>query len=213
MEYNTKTNTQLASSAYNVIIGLTIIWGFFVNWYMIKYVDMTWLLYQESFVIIIGYLAVVSAGVALFRKSDNPLVSFIGYNIVVFAFGSVLSIILLQYDTAIVKQALIVTGGFTIVMMILGTIYPSFFESIIGMVTLVAFAVIILELIAAFFFKTYFGWTDFIIAAVFCTYIAYDWGKALKLPKTVDNAIDSAARLYMDIINLFIRILRILNKK
>ncbi|KGK42996.1 hypothetical protein LH51_02440, partial [Nitrincola sp. A-D6] len=34
-----------------------------------------------------------------------------------------------------------------------------------------------------------------------------------QIPKTLDNAVDSAAALYMDIINLFLRILRILGRK
>ncbi len=47
----------------------------------------------------------------------------------------------------------------------------------------------------------------------FCGYIGYDWGRANQIPKTMDNAVDSAAALYMDIINLFLRILRIMGRK
>ena len=38
----------------------------------------------------------------------------------------------------------------------------------------------------------------------------FDWARANAIPKTADNAVDSAASLYMDIINLFLRILMIL---
>ncbi len=47
----------------------------------------------------------------------------------------------------------------------------------------------------------------------FCGYIGVDWGRANQIERTVDNAIDSAAALYLDIINLFLRILRIMSKK
>lgn len=57
------------------------------------------------------------------------------------------------------------------------------------------------------------GVTDWIVAAIFCGYVGYDWGRANNIPKTLDNAVDSAAALYMDIINLFLRILRILGRK
>ena len=54
------------------------------------------------------------------------------------------------------------------------------------------------------------GLIDYIVVLIFCGYIGYDWAKANALPKTYDNAIDSAANLYVDIVNLFLRILRIL---
>jgi FtsH-binding integral membrane protein len=57
------------------------------------------------------------------------------------------------------------------------------------------------------------GWIDWAVAAIFCGYIGYDWGRAMRIPKTVDNAVDSAAAVYMDIVNLFARILRILGRR
>jgi FtsH-binding integral membrane protein len=40
--------------------------------------------------------------------------------------------------------------------------------------------------------------------------IGVDWGRANNIERTVDNAIDSAACLYLDIVNLFIRVLEIM---
>ena len=57
------------------------------------------------------------------------------------------------------------------------------------------------------------GATDWVVAAIFCGYIGYDWGRANAIPKTLDNAIDSAASLYIDIIILFMRILRIMARR
>ena len=48
---------------------------------------------------------------------------------------------------------------------------------------------------------------------IFCGYIGVDWGRANRIPKTVDNAVDSAAALYMDIINLFLRLLRLTGRR
>ena len=47
-------------------------------------------------------------------------------------------------------------------------------------------------------------------AVIFSLYIGYDYWKAQQYPKTVDNAVDSALDIYLDIINLFMRILSIL---
>ncbi len=44
-------------------------------------------------------------------------------------------------------------------------------------------------------------------------YIGYDIYRSQQYPKTLDNAVDSALDIYMDIANLFIRILSILGKR
>ena len=55
--------------------------------------------------------------------------------------------------------------------------------------------------------------TDWIVAGLFSLYIGYDIYRSQQYPKTVDNAIDSALDIYMDLANLFIRLLSILAKR
>ena len=98
-------------------------------------------------------------------------------------------------------------------MMCLGTIFPEFFRKISGALTIALLLVIVVELVEIFVFGIHHGVLDWIVVLIFCGYIGYDWGRANQIPKTLDNAIDSAAALYMDIINLFLRILRILGRK
>ena len=50
-------------------------------------------------------------------------------------------------------------------------------------------------------------WWDWVVALIFCGYIGYDWVEAQNKYKTLDNAVDSAMDLYLDIINLFVRLL------
>ena len=73
--------------------------------------------------------------------------------------------------------------------------------------------VIVVELVEVFILGIHHGVIDWIVVLIFCGYVGVDWGRANQIPKTLDNAIDSAAALYMDIINLFLRILRILGRK
>jgi len=54
---------------------------------------------------------------------------------------------------------------------------------------------------------------DYIFVVIFSLYIGYDWQKAQAYPPTLDNAVDSAADIYVDIVNLFIRILSILGRE
>ena len=112
-----------------------------------------------------------------------------------------------------ISEAIRITGLVTIAMMCLGTLFPAFFQKISGVLTIALLLVIVVELIEIFIFNTHHGILDWIVVLIFCGYIGYDWGRANQIPKTVDNAVDSAAALYMDIINLFLRILRILGRK
>lgn len=207
------TEQEISPSQYNLVIGLTVLWGFLVNYGMVKYIDPVLVRSIDFRLFIIGYFLLCFLGIYIFKKSTNPLISFIGYNLVVIPFGFVLNIIISQYSPTLVLDAIQVTGVVTLAMLILGTIYPAFFKSIIRPITIILILTIIVELVMVLFFHRSIEIIDWIVAIVFCGYIGYDWGRANRIPKTVDNAVDSAASIYMDIINLFVRILRIMGRR
>ena len=210
----TETDGELISPMqYNLAIGATLLWGFALNWWIVANVPTTVIAGINPWVLIIGYVASCWGGIYLFQTSDKPLVSFIGYNLVVIPFGFVLNLVISQYDPALVVEAVRVTALVTVGMMCLGTMFPAFFQKIAGALTGALIIVVIVEMVEVFIFKVHHGIIDWIVAAIFCGYIGYDWGRANQIPKTLDNAIDSAAALYMDIINLFLRILRILSRR
>ena len=210
----TQTNDKIISgSMYNLVIGLTLIWGFVINWIMVLTIPVYTISNINPILFFIAYFASCFFGIYLFSKSDSPFVSFIGYNFVVVPFGLIINLIVSRYNPDIVLEAIRVTGMVTFIMMLLGSMYPAFFKKIIGGLSIALICVIIVELIEVFIFNTHHVILDWAIAAIFCGYIGYDWARANSIPKTYDNAIDSAAALYMDIINLFLRILRILGRK
>ncbi|GCF90193.1 MULTISPECIES: Bax inhibitor-1 family protein [Shewanella] len=203
----------VGAGIYNLVIGLTLIWGFAVNYWMVTNIDPEAIASVNPWIFFIGYFASCFFGIYLFQKSTNPVVSFIGYNFVVVPFGLIINMVVSQYDPELVTEAIRITGLVTIAMMCLGTLFPAFFQKISGALTIALLLVIVVELIEVFIFNTHHGILDWIVVLIFCGYIGYDWGRANQIPKTIDNAIDSAAALYMDIINLFLRILRILGRK
>ncbi|MEO2007878.1 MAG: Bax inhibitor-1 family protein [Pirellulaceae bacterium] len=208
-----ETNDQIISPGiYNMVIGLVLCWGFVVNYLMVKNIAPQAALAYGFWPFIIGYFASCFFGIYLFNKSDNPFISFIGYNFVVVPFGLIVNLVVSRYDPQLVQEAMVITGGVTGLMMILGSMFPQFFQRIAGALTIALISVIIIELIAIFFFGGSPAIIDWIVVLIFCGYIGYDWGRANQIPKTYDNAVDSAAALYMDIINLFLRILRILGR-
>jgi FtsH-binding integral membrane protein len=98
-------------------------------------------------------------------------------------------------------------------MMLLSMVFPRLFLSIgpaLGIALLVS---ILAELVLMLVGGVVYGVFDFVVAAIFCGYIGYDWAVAQRRQFTTDNAIDSACALYLDIVNLFIRLLAIFGKR
>ena len=205
--------STISPQIYNLIIGLVLLYGFGVNYIMVQTIDPQVIAGINPWVFFGGYFASCFAGVYLFNTSSNPLVSFVGYNLVVVPFGLIVNLVVHQYDPELVQAAIRVTALVTMLMMTLGSIFPSFFEKIVGALTLALLAVIVVEVVEIFIFGIHHGVIDWIVVGIFCGYIGYDWARANKIPCTPDNAVDSAAALYMDIINLFLRILRIMGRK
>jgi len=180
---------------------------------MVKNIEPQTIAAINPWIFYIGYFVSCIFGIFLFIKSDNAFISFIGYNFVVVPFGLMVNMAVHSYEPALVVEAIRITGIVTFVMMVLGSLFPAFFKKIAGALTIALFIVIIVELVEIFFLKKHYGIIDWIVVVIFCGYIGYDWGRANQIPKTMDNAVDSAASLYMDIIILFLRILRILGRR
>jgi FtsH-binding integral membrane protein len=206
-------DNEINPGLYNLTIGTVLCWGFWINWLMVANIPVESILAVSPLVFFLGYFASCLFGVYLFTKSDNPLVSFIGYNFVVVPFGFIINIVVSRYDPNLVLEAIKVTGLVTAGMMLLGTLFPRFFQRIAGALTIALLVVIVVEFFQIFILGIHQGWLDWAVVLIFCGYIGYDWGRANRIPKTFDNAVDSAAALYMDIINLFLRILRIMGRR
>ena len=203
----------LSPDVYNFVIGLTLVWGFLVNWLIVKFVPTGFIENISPPVFLLFYFASCMGGVYMFNKSASPLISFAGYNLVAVPFGFVVNIVVARYNSDVVLDAIRITFIVTAIMMLMGTFYPRFFQKIYNVLTVTLTIVIIVELFDLYFLGIEHGIIDWIVVVIFCGYIGYDWGRANNIPKTLDNAVDSAAALYMDIINLFLRLLRILGRR
>ncbi len=207
------TETEISAQVYNAIIGITLLIGFGINYMMVQLIPAETIMSINPWLFFIGYFVCCFAGIALFNKSDNPAISFLGYLLVVTPFGLIINVVVSRYDPEIVLNAIQATGMITFVMMLLGSMYPAFFRSIARGLFIALICTIIVELVMVFVFNMHHEIIDWIVVLIFCGYIGYDWARANAIPKTVDNAIDSAASLYIDIINLFLRLVRIMGRR
>ena len=81
-----------------------------------------------------------------------------------------------------------------------------------GALGLALILAIVVDLIGGLLLHLPLTWMDYAIVVIFAGFIGFDWAKAQAYPKNLDNAIDSAADIYVDIVNIFIRILSIIGK-
>lgn len=79
---------------------------------------------------LVGYMITALAGVAIIFKSEKPLYSFLGYNLIVIPVGLLLVIVLPEYSHENIVKALQATVLLTVTMMLLGTAFPRFFKRI-----------------------------------------------------------------------------------
>jgi FtsH-binding integral membrane protein len=157
-------------------------------------------------VFIIAYFASCLLGVWMFNTSTDPAVSFTGYNLVVVPFGLIVNLVVSRYDPDVVLQAVETTALVTVGMMTLGSLFPRLFAAARGSLAIALLLTLAIQVTRVMLFHWDPSLYDWVIVVVFCGYIGYDWGRAQRIPPTVDNAIDSAAEIYMDVINLFLRI-------
>lgn len=208
----------ISDGKFNLVMGATVAYGLVMNAIMVLYLSAP--LYNALaatpslyWVILIGYIVFGIAGSLIAQRSDNPLISFVGYNMLVLPLGVILALYVPAFNPAIVAKAIALTGFISLLMMGLGSAFPRLFLSMgrtLGITLLIG---IFAELLSVFIFGYSGTFFDAIFAIVFSLYIGFDFARSQAFAKTVDNAVDSALDIYLDIIILFMRLLSILSKR
>jgi FtsH-binding integral membrane protein len=165
------------------------------------------------FMFLLVGLGIPILGILLSTSSTNPVLSLVGFNLVVTGIAAIMGPLLAMYVTTqpgLVERTAILTGLVTGVMTLTGLAFPKFYESI-GRALFIALAGLVIVSFARIFIPAIqgVGIIDYIAAGIFSLYIGYDMWRASDVSATVDNAIDIAVSLYLDIINLFLTLLRI----
>lgn len=200
----------LTGRQYNLLIGLCLGYGFFVNIIIILFCG-DFFMRISPMALLIGYIVCCLAGIFL-TVSKSPVVSFIGYSLVVVPIGAVLSVCLPAYYAMDILMAIIATGLVVVAMTGLSAAYPAVFAKMGRTLFIALLAGLLAELAAVFLFGYTGDIFNWFFVVLFSLYIGYDWCKAQMYPKTPDNAIDSACDLYLDIIVLFLRLLQLFSR-
>ena len=193
----------ISTRAYNAVMIGVVVWGLLVNVLLCTYVGDVYR-YINPVAFLILYFVLAFGGIFIASKSDNAGISFLGYNMVVVPLGLAIA--------AMVAEYFLYTLVVTLAMLGIEMMFPAFFEKL-GMALLGCLIALLLCEVVLLLFRVRQNVTDWIASGLFSVYIAYDIHRSQQFPKTLDNAVDCALDIYLDMANLFLRLLRILGSK
>ena len=196
-----------------LIMGGTVLYGIAVNIILCNLVGNVYM-YVNPIMFMLAYFVLCFAGIFIANRSQNPAISFLGYNMVVVPFGLVISTLVEAYggiSSSLVTDAFYFTALITAIMVFASLAFPSVFDRMGGFLFVSLIALLICGIFAMFMPGLYTIYS-YGAAAIFSLYIGYDFHRSQMFPRTVDNAIDCALDIYIDIANLFVRLLQIFGR-
>ena len=206
---------EISERAFNLIIGGMLMWGFLLNYVTVALFAprlMQMMATMNPIMFLIGYFVLVLLGNFMVVKG-NSLTSFIGYTLIAAPIGILLCLSVQGIPVNTVKSAVLVTAIVTLSFMIAGALFPGFFLKLGRVLFFSLLFMIVGSLISSLLFRGRgYMMYEWLGTAIFSLYIGYDWARANTCVRTVKNAIGLSASLYLDIINLFLRILQIMNR-
>ena len=209
------TEDQIISErAYNAVMLGVLLWGLLVNVLLCFTVGDVYQ-YIQPLPFLIIYIVCAIAGILIAGKSHKPIVSFLGYNLVVVPFGLVISTMVAEYGGAgsrLVADAFMYTLFISLGMAGAALAFPNLFAKLGGALLGTLFGLILCEVLLLIF-RVNQNVMDWIAAGLFSLYIGYDVYRSQQFAKTLDNAVDCALDIYLDIANLFLRLLRLLARR
>jgi FtsH-binding integral membrane protein len=203
---------MVTERTYNLTIGLTLLWGVLINVVMATFFTYQILSMNYLLVVVLYFAGTLGCSI-LVHKSSSPAMSFAGFIGMAISMGLLLTFYVTAFTGHSVAYAFIATALITVIMVLLSMLYPEFFRNLGRTLFVSLIGCILIELIGSLVLGLPMTIIDYAVALIFCGYIGLDWHRAQQFPKTMDNAVDSAADIYLDVVNLFVRILSITGKR
>lgn len=171
---------EISVRKYNTIMMLTLMYGFFMNAIMVSCFSDTFRAFvSDSYrVFYVIYLVSGISGIVLAFKSDNPYVSFLGYNMLVLPLGLLLCLTLPGIPSEIITQAMLETGLITVLMLALSYIFPDFFLGLGRALFISLLLAMIVEFVGVVCLDFATEFLDIIFVLIFSGYIGYDFSKS-----------------------------------
>jgi len=117
------------------------------------------------------------------------------------------------YPANYILLAAVLTTVVVLTMTVAAVVFPNAFLSMGKTIFIALIGLVIAEFVTMLMGMFYPNIFAIIGIFIFSLYVGYDWARGQQYPSTASYACFTALQLYMDIINIFIRILRLLSKR
>lgn len=216
---NQQSTATISRRAYNLLTFGMVTISFLITWGMYQFVESGALFRTFSainpVVLLIVYLVGSFGGIIIMsvgKKNQSVPASLIGYALFTLTFGGTLALALTHYDIGTISYAFGITACVSGIFLVAGVTFPEVFSKIGRMLVIALLAVIVVEFVAVIFFHADQTIFDYLVIAIFCGFLGYDaYCMSMDVP-TVPNAIFYASDIYIDIVNILIRVLQILDR-
>jgi FtsH-binding integral membrane protein len=94
-------------------------------------------------------------------------------------------------------------------MLMVGVMFPGFCKELKWPLFIALIFLVVFRILGMFIPFFDLPWVNYLGVGVFSLYVAFDMYRAANMPHTMDNAVDAGLALYLDIVNLFLTILRL----
>ncbi len=209
----------LSRRAYMLVLTASTLAGIIVASIASAY-SMSWNLEGWSPWLFLGFIIAVFAatigGSVIALRSSNPVVSATAYlGLVAIPFGLLLGPVVALYQPGLVLKVLLLTSLLVFVLGAVGAvipkdlgdwarwIFPALVLLLIGLIGVPLLGAVGVPVGGA---MTFLDWAGLLL---FGAIVIFDLNRAVRLPHTVDNAIDAGMSVFVDFVNIFIRLLSI----
>ncbi len=161
----------------------------------------------------LGAFVVAAFGVFMTWENVSSAVSFVGYTLIAVAFGFIVGPLVARYTSASVVRILFLSGTMVLGLGIVGALIPQslagWWTWLLGGLLILLAGNLVLPLAALIGIPVGSAWgaLDWFGVILFSAIVVFDINHAMRIPYTMKNAIDSAAEIYLDFVNIAIRLL------
>lgn len=173
---------------------------------------------EPNWLFVLGFMILSFIGVFV-AKVDDTVISFIGYLMIAIGLGAITGPYVALYTAASVVQIFFLTMAVTLMIGFWGAIAP-FSVSHWGGFLLVGLWILLFAQFGTLFLamvgvnvQITMTILDWLAVFLFSFYIFYDMNQAMRKEYSVRNAMHYAVHMYLNVMNVFIRLLSLLGVK
>lgn len=210
----------IARRAYNALTFALVTVSFLILWGTYLFTDggqlQQMLPGAGGIAVLIGSVVLTIVGFILMgigkSKQSVPL-SLTGYTLFSLTFGVTVALALQRYNVGTITYAFGITACVSGIFLIAGVTFPQFFSKLGGALAIALLGTIVVEIVATMFLHVDQTIFDYVVIVIFCGFLGYDSYRMSSDQPTVPNAIFHASNIYLDIVNILLRVLDILDNK